>query len=151
MAPKSATRRAFGQLRQLPSGRWQAAYTGPDSNRHKAPRTYAVEDDAIGWLDVERRKIDLGTWGAFERSDGITLRTYADRWIEQRQLRPRTSAALRVDAQSVDPARPRRREDRHADAGQDPPWHADLGTAHPTRNAHAYALLHADLRHRRAG
>ena len=22
-------------------------------------------------------------------------------------------------------------------------WHADLGTAHPTRNAHAYALLHA--------
>ena len=73
MAPKSATRRAFGQLRQLPSGRWQAAYTGPDGNRHKAPRTYAVEDDAIGWLNIERRKIDLGTWGAFERSDGITL------------------------------------------------------------------------------
>jgi hypothetical protein len=30
------------------------------------------------------------TAGAIERSDGITLRAYADKWIEQRQLRPRT-------------------------------------------------------------
>lgn len=42
------------------------------------------------WLAVERRKIDLGTWNAVERSDGITMPDYAKRWIEQRPLRPRT-------------------------------------------------------------
>ena len=83
-------RRGFGRLRQLPSGRWQAAYIGPDGNLHKAKRTYATETDAEGWLADERRKIDLGTWGAAERSDGITLRAYADQWMELRTLRLRT-------------------------------------------------------------
>ena len=136
-------RRGFGRLRQLPSGRWQAAYTGPDGNVHKAPRTYAVEDDAIGWLNAERRKIDLETWGSVERSDGVTLCQYAERWVEQRQLRPRTknhyeSMLKRLilpdlgDSKlaALTPAKVRA-------------WHTGLGTAHTTRNAHAYALLHA--------
>jgi hypothetical protein len=73
------TRRGFGRLRQLPppGARWQAAYTRPDGKLHKAPRTYAAKVDAEGWLGAERRKIDLGTWGAVERSDAITLRAYA--------------------------------------------------------------------------
>ncbi|OBF55056.1 integrase [Mycobacterium sp. 852002-53434_SCH5985345] len=139
----AGTRRQFGQLRQLPSGRWQAAYTGPDGNRHKAPRTYATDDDAIGWLNIERRKIELGTWGAVERSDGVSLRAYAQRWIEHRQLRPRTRAHYESmlarlilpelgDAKIVTLTPARVRE-----------WHAGLGTGHQTRNAHAYALLHA--------
>lgn len=136
-------RRGFGRLRQLPSGRWQAAYMGPDTKIHKAPRTYAKEHDAEGWLAAERRKIDLGTWGAVERSDGITLRTYADRWIEQRPLRPRTRAHYESMLErlilpdlgaakmvTLTPAKVRQ-------------WHAELGVSHPTRNAHAYALLHA--------
>ncbi|GFG66888.1 putative prophage phiRv2 integrase [Mycobacterium kubicae] len=136
-------RRGFGRLRQLPSGRWQAAYVGPDAKLHKAPRTYASEHDAEGWLAAERRKIDLGTWGAVERSDGVTLRRYADRWIEQRALRTRTQSLYESmlerlilpelgDAKltALTPARVRE-------------WHAGLGTKHPTRNAHAYALLHA--------
>ncbi|MBV8819548.1 MAG: hypothetical protein JO022_14405, partial [Acidobacteriaceae bacterium] len=136
-------RRGFGRLRQLPSGRWQAAYIGPDTKLHQASRTYATESDAEGWLAIERRKIDLGTWGAVERSDSITLRAYTDRWIEQRQLRPRTrqhyeSMLERLilpalgDAKivSLTPAKIRA-------------WHAGLGSGRPTRNAHAYALLHA--------
>jgi len=136
-------RRGFGRLRQLPSGRWQAAYVGPDTKLHKAPRTYAAESDAQGWLAIERRKIDLGTWGAVERSEGITLRAYAAQWIEQRSLRPRTrqhyeSILQRLilpelgDAKIVTltPAKVRA-------------WHSELGSKHPTRNAHAYALLHA--------
>lgn len=136
-------RRGFGRLRQLPSGRWQAAYVGPDGNLHKAHRTYASEHDAEGWLAGERRKIDLGTWGAVERSDGITLRAYADKWIEQRALRPRTRAHYEsmlerlilpdlgdMKIVKLTPAKVRE-------------WHAELGTGHETRNAHAYALLHA--------
>lgn len=136
-------RRGFGRLRQLPSGRWQAAYVGPDTKLHKASRTYATESDAEGWLAIERRKIDLGTWGAVERSDSITLRTYGTQWLEQRQLRPRTrqhyeSMLERLilpelgDAKIVTLAPAKIRQ-----------WHADLGSDHPTRNAHAYALLHA--------
>jgi integrase len=136
-------RRGFGRLRQLPSGRWQAAYVGPDTKLHKAPRTYASESDAQGWLSQERRKIDLGTWGAVERSDGITLRAYATQWIEHRQLRPRTRAHYESmlerlilpelgDAKIVTLTPAKVRE-----------WHAGLGAGHPTRNAHAYALLHA--------
>lgn len=135
-------RRGFGRLRKLPSGRWQAAYVGPDGNLHKAPRTYAHDYDAEGWLAQERRKIDLGTWGAIERSDGVTLREYADGWLEQRQLRPRTRQHYRsmldrlilpdlggMKLVALTPAKVRA-------------WHAALGTDHPTRNAHAYALLH---------
>src|SRR5262245_32678215 len=72
------------------SGRYSAAYVGPDGKLHLAPRTYEYEHDAEGWLAGERRKIDLGTWGAVERSDAVTLRAYATQWIEHRQLRPRT-------------------------------------------------------------
>jgi integrase len=139
----SGTKRGFGRLRELPSGRWQAAYTGPDGRVHKAPRTYAAQIDAEGWLAAERRKIDLGTWGAVERSDAITLRAYAAQWLEQRQLRPRTRALYDSmlsrlilpelgDAKIVTltPAQVRT-------------WHTALGTEHPTGNAHAYALLHA--------
>ena len=136
-------RRGFGRLRELPSGRWQAAYIGPDTKLHSAPRTYAKEHDAEGWLAGERRKIDLGTWGAVERSDGITLRTYAEQWIEQRQLRPRTrqhyESMLKrlilpdlgdMKIVTLTPTKVRR-------------WHTALGTTHTTRNAHSYALLHA--------
>lgn len=139
----SGKRRGFGRVRQLPSGRWQAAYVGPDTKLHTAPRTYASETDAEGWLALERRKIDLGTWGAVERSDGITLRAYAKRWLELRTLRPRTAAHYQSmldrlilpdlgDTKLVllTPAKVRE-------------WHAGLGTDRKTRNAHAYALLHA--------
>lgn len=136
-------RRGFGRLRQLPSGRWQASYTGPDAKLHKAPRTYATQVDAEGWLATERRKIDLGTWGAVERSDGITLRAYADKWITQRQLRPRTEQLYKsmlerlilpslgdLKLVTLTPAAVRA-------------WHSGLGTDKPTRNSHAYSLLHA--------
>src|SRR5271163_2803961 len=85
-------RRRFGRIRQLPSGRWQAAYVGPDGRLHPHDGTFSNDIAAEGWLAEQRRKIDLRTWGAVERSDGITLAAYADRWLGQRQLRPRTRA-----------------------------------------------------------
>lgn len=135
-------RRGFGRIRQERSGRHSAAYIGPDGKLHHAPRTYAAESDAEGWLAAERRKIDLGTWGAVERSGGITLRDYSTKWLEQRHLRTRTRAHYDSmlnrlilpelgDAKIVTLIPAKIRE-----------WHAALGTGHDTRNAHAYALLH---------
>lgn len=139
----ASKRRGFGRIRQERSGRYSAAYIGPDGRLHRAPRTYVSEHDAEGWLSQERRKIDLDTWGAVERSDGITLRGYSDRWIEQRNLRSRTKQHYEsmlkrlilpdlgdLKLVKLSPARVRE-------------WHAGLGSGHPTRNAHAYALLHA--------
>ncbi|MHA3020124.1 tyrosine-type recombinase/integrase [Mycobacterium sp. BMJ-28] len=138
----AGNRRGFGRLRKLPSGRYQAAYIGPDGNLHKAGRTFDNEDDAVGWLSIERRKIDLGTWGAVERSDAITLRAYADKWIAQRNLRTRTKAhyesmlkrLILPDLGDVKLA--------HLTPTKVREWHTALGTDHETRNAHAYALLH---------
>lgn len=136
-------RRGFGRIRQERSGRYSAGYIGPDSKLHMAGRTFAAEEDAQGWLAQERRKIELGTWGSVERSDGVTLRAYADRWIEQRQLRPRTRQHYRsmldrlilpelgdYRLAAINPAKVRE-------------WHSGLGADKPTRNAHSYALLHA--------
>jgi integrase len=138
-----AKRRGFGRLRRLPSGRWQAAYVGPDGNVHKAPRTYSQEIDAEGWLAQQRRKIDLGTWGAVERSDGVTLADYAQRWLGHRQLRPRTRQLYgsmlerlilpELGAEKLVALTPAKIRE----------WHAGLGSDQPTRNAHAYALVHA--------
>ncbi|MGB5796881.1 MAG: site-specific integrase [Mycolicibacter algericus] len=136
-------RRGFGRIRQERSGRYSAAYVGPDAKLHPAGRTFTAREDAEGWLAQERRKIDLGTWGAVERSDGVTLRAYADKWIAQRKLRPRTEQLYRSmldrlilpdlgDAKLVKLTPAKIRE-----------WHTGLGADKPTRNAHAYALLHA--------
>lgn len=140
---KRRKRRGFGRIRQERSGRYSAAYVGPDGRLHRAARTYELETDAEAWLAAERRKIDRDTWGSVERSDGITVRAYADLWIGQRDLRPRTKAHYEsmlkrlilpelgdLKLAAITPARVRQ-------------WHAGLGTTHKTRNAHAYALLHA--------
>jgi integrase len=136
-------RRAFGRVRRLRSGRWQAAYIGPDQKLHKAPHTFPSDVAAESWLALERHKIDLGTWGAVERSEGVTLAAYADRWLSQRPLRPRTLVLYRslmdrlicpelgtIPLASVTPEQVRQ-------------WHTGLGAYHPTRNSQAYVLLHA--------
>lgn len=56
------TRRGFGRIRELPSGRCQAAYIGPDAKLHKAETTFPSKVYAEGWLGDELKKIDAGTW-----------------------------------------------------------------------------------------
>ena len=45
------TRRRFGKMRKLPSGRWQASFIGPDGIRRPAPHTFS------GKGDVERMHV----------------------------------------------------------------------------------------------
>lgn len=47
-------RRGFGQIRRLPSKRFQAGYTGPDAAMHHAPSTFETALDAEAWLTDER-------------------------------------------------------------------------------------------------
>ena len=55
-------REPFGRIRQLPSRRYQAAYTGPDLALHRAASTFETLMDARAWLAAERRLMDASSW-----------------------------------------------------------------------------------------
>jgi integrase len=79
-------RRTFGNIRKLPSGRFQASYIGNDGHRHNAPRTFHTKTDANQWLTMEEASLIKGTWesprAAQQRSTIPTLfRDYAERHI----------------------------------------------------------------------
>ncbi|GAB93722.1 tyrosine-type recombinase/integrase [Gordonia rhizosphera] len=141
--------RGWGNIRRLPSKRFQASYVGPDLQRHAGPVTYSARTDAEGWLAGERRKIELDAWEpprpARERTKAriVTVTEYAERWIEQRNIKPGTHTVYssmltnhitpmlgRIPLRDLSPAEVRSRR-------------AGLGTDHPRRNSTAYGLLHA--------
>jgi integrase len=141
--------RTWGRIRRLPSKRYQANYVGPDLVRHNAPTTFTTKMDAEAWLHAERRSMELGTWVApvirvaQKKAKTVTLGDYAQTWIDQRHVKPRT----RIGYQAL--------LDRHIvpGLGRVPlnnfspelvrSWFASLGTVHVRRNSHAYGLLHA--------
>lgn len=140
-------RRQFGRLRKLPSGRWQAAYTGPDTAVYPAPSTFATKLDAEAWLTDRRREIDRESWSppGSPSASAQTLAEYAEPWLTQRNLKPRTRAHYdqllhnlilpafgTATLPSITPAKVRE-------------WHAGMGTRTPTLRAHAYALLRTIL------
>ena len=144
------TRRSFGQLRRLPSRRWQAFYTGPDTALHYAPSTFDTKLDAEAWLADERRIIASGAWAPpaerhHAQVTSITLGAYATPWLADRTLKPRT----REHYQSL--------LDHHIlpSLGDKPlkaitpvtirTWHAEQGSKTPTMRAHAYGLLRTIL------
>jgi hypothetical protein len=58
------SKRSFGGIRRLPSGRYQANYTGPDAQLHNAPHTFETREDAEAWLTDVRRQISRGEWSS---------------------------------------------------------------------------------------
>lgn len=147
-----ASRRGWGRVRKLPSKRWQASYIGPDLNRHNAPGTFSAKVDAEGWLSRERDLVATGEWTppatrqAHKQPAALTFETYSKRWLDQKtKLTERTREGYeRLLRLHINP----KLGDLPLKAITPPvvrEWHAGLGTAHPTRNAHAYGLLHAVL------
>ena len=145
---KATHKRAFGNIRALPSGRWQARYTGPDGRVYKAPSTFAAKIDAEGWVSDRRREIDRELWSppvegtpAKAAARRVTFREYAEQWLAHRDVKPRTREHYRklLDAHvlpglgtlplvSITP------DDVRG-------WYAGLGTATPTLRSHAYGLV----------
>ncbi|MBM4484445.1 tyrosine-type recombinase/integrase [Rhodococcus hoagii] len=143
------TRRSFGQLRQLPSGRWQAKYTGPDLAVHRAPTTFDAKDYAEGWLAEQRKQIDLGTWtppreAAQQRAERVrTFAEYAEPWLEHRPIRPRTRESYRYLLDTLILPVLGDRVLSQITAADVRAWHHGLGTRYATRNARAYGVLTA--------
>jgi integrase len=84
-----ARKRRFGRVRQLPSGRWQARYPGPDGIDRPAPQTFERKAQAERWLIQKEAEVLAGGWT--DPDAGLILfRAYADEWLRERHLRPKT-------------------------------------------------------------
>lgn len=87
-------RRRFGRVRQLPSGRWQARYAGPDGQQRTAPDTFERRRDAEQFLVEVETDLLRGDW--FDPLAGrMALGKYAVVWIEERDLSARTAELYR--------------------------------------------------------
>jgi integrase len=143
-------KRQFGSIRKLPSGRFQARYTGPDGHTYAARRengqalTFQTRGDADAWLSLRRSEVLRNDWlpPAAPRAVPVTVREFAEAWLGHRDLEDRTREhyhqLLRdhvfptfgtTPVPAVTPAEVRT-------------WHAALGKrTGPTARSHAYALL----------
>jgi integrase len=88
--PNKEGHRHFGNVRKLPSGRFQVRYPGPDGRMRNGAETYPTRPLALRALAIIEGQVARGEWIDPERGK-VLLRDYADRWIAQRpKLRPRT-------------------------------------------------------------
>ncbi len=144
-------RRDFGTVRKRANGRWQAYYVGPDQAFHRAPTTFEAKVDAEGWLAAERRLLQNDEWSPARSRRAKVVRAtelfgpYAEDWLRQRELKPRTRALYRrqldrfllpafgdVSLRDISPQAVRT-------------WHSSLDATRPTQRAHVYGLLRSIL------
>lgn len=143
------SKRSFGQITRLPSKRYRARYTGPDAQLHNAPHTFETRLDAEAWLTDERRRISAGSWApprkVSDQPKALTFGRFAERWLERRDLKPRTREHYRslLDKQIL----PTFADEPLAGitAAQVRDWHDDLDRSTPTLRSHAYGLLRTIL------
>lgn len=82
MPPRKQHRRSSGSIRKLPSGRWQARYTGPDGTMRPLG-TFATKADADAAIARETTAVHQGDWRRPELGQ-IPLGDFLRRWIESR-------------------------------------------------------------------
>jgi integrase len=148
VSPKRRPRRSFGKIHQERSGKFQASYIGPDGVRHNAPTTFETRGDASAFLSLMQSKIIQGKWKPVPENVGreaLTFAAYANPWLADRDLKPRTRALYRglldrriLPALGSKPVPSLTPADIRG-------WHAGQPADQPTARAHAYALLRTIL------
>lgn len=137
-------RRHFGSVRQRSSGKWQATYR--HEGRSYSSGAFAAKADALAYLSCMESDLRRGAW-IDPRGGQVTLRNYADQWLERR-----TDLAVRTrelygyllrqhifpelgDVKLVALAPTRIRG-----------WHSELSGRHPSTASKAYRLLSSIMR-----
>ena len=147
---KAASRRGWGKLRTIGSGRIQASYVSPiDGLRHNAPHTYDNRMDAEAWLADEKRLIDHGTWTPpaervkAKAANAIRVEEYTKKWLTERDLSAGTRELYTTHARKrIYPVLGDAAVSEMTPA-VDRAWWAGMGTKYPTARRHAYSVLRA--------
>ncbi|MBM7506550.1 integrase [Nocardioides salarius] len=153
MANTKGRRTAFGSTRKLPSGRWQARYTGPDGLTHKAHTTFDTKGDAETWLSTVRADIVRETWrpgGGPGKVRALTFGEYAEAWltgrtVKGRQLADRTREHYRKLLDTYLLPTFGDTPLKFITPEQVDHWYAVTAVGKPTTQAHAYSLLRTIL------
>ena len=152
---RKTSRAAWGKIRMLPSGRYQASHVGPDGERHTAPMTYSAKIDAQAWLAAQQTAIAQGKWSPAAvlaeqaAQKAVTLQDYAERWMHERtnsrgeRLRPATIHEYqRLLSGPLAPLAPRLLANITPAVVRT--WRTDLlDTGRKTQTSRAYGLLNA--------
>lgn len=88
------TRRSFGAIRQLPSGRWQAKYRDPRTNKlTPAPRTFAIKAQAEQWLTTVEADLlrDEITRPKVDAPRDVTVDAWAEEWLGLKRAKRATT------------------------------------------------------------
>jgi Phage integrase, N-terminal SAM-like domain len=98
-------KRRFGRVHELPSGRWQVRYKGPNGIDRPAPNTFDSKTSAERWLTVIEAEVIQGEW-INPDAGRVLFGKDARGWIEERPgLRPKTVQLYRYLLRShIDPA-----------------------------------------------
>jgi integrase len=146
-APKRTKRQrraSWGRRRLLPSGRWQASYVGPNGQTYTAAATFDTKGQADAWLAQRHSEVARDEWRPQARkADRVTVASYCETWLGQRELKPRTREGYRtlLDRQIL-PTLGATHVDKLIPAAVRT-WYSKLNADTPTQRAHAYALLKA--------
>lgn len=82
------TRRVFGSIDKLPSGRWRARYRDATGRAHS--RLFKTKADASAFLSTMETDLLRGDWND-PRLTGVTVRDWAEQWFETTaHLKPKT-------------------------------------------------------------
>lgn len=138
-------RAGFGSIERLSSGRFRARYPGPDGRRYTAPVTFLTKSEARGWLSLQHAEITRKAWAPPTPvpSTVATFAAYAEQWLAQRELKPRTRQHYRklLDGHLLPAFGPTPLAAITAESVRS--WHAGIGGRTPTQRAHCYSLLRA--------
>ena len=149
------TRRQFGRIEKLPSGRYRVGYTGPDGILYRADSTFDAKEDAVAWLSKRRAEITMGVWSPetiarARKVEGGTFEAFAESWLKNRRqkgqpLKPRTREHYRSLLDNrIYPTFGDVPIDRiTTEAISD--WYDTVAVGKPTTQAHAYGLLRTIL------
>jgi integrase len=142
------SRRQYGTVRRLGSGRWQARYWDESVGKQRsAPETFPTKRAASQWLALlESGRVGVSTVASKKSSD--RLAEYGAAWIAARPIRPRTAELYRLQlrlhiAPYIGEVKVAKLQPSHIRQ-----WHAALvrdSGLHPTTVAKVYRLLRSIL------
>ncbi len=138
-------RRHFGNVRKLPSGRYQASYWH-EGERHVAADTFKTKADGLAWLAITEADLRRGAW-IDPQAGQVKLKDYSAAWLAGRVGLARRTVELygwlldryvlptfgATPIASVTPSTVRT-------------WYAQVAADHPSTAAKAYRLLSTILR-----